>query len=1152
MNRFFFCVAFVLIVKLGSAQVAPNFRTISVPLGSDTITLDSMSLVPGSEIVKIDNQIIPDSSYFIDASKSLFYYPNGSGSTLEISFRVLPLDLDKEYAHKDISLVQNEQKSILNPFIYSPEQQAEELFDFGGLNKSGSISRGINAGNNQDLTVNSNLNLQLSGYLTDDIQVIAAVTDENIPIQPEGNTQQLQDFDQIYIKVFNDKSSLTAGDFVLPTPNTYFMTFNKKLQGGSVESVLHESDVEKVDGKLSAAISRGKFARNQIIGIEGNQGPYRMRGNDNEAFIIILSGTERVYIDGRLMKRGRDFDYVIDYNLAEITFTSRQIITKDKRIIVEFQYSERNYIRTLVHAQTGYERKNLQLQFNYYNEEDNKNQPLDIDLTNDQKQLMSDIGDSLNLAIIPNISVDSSADVTSSVFYKVVYDTANIPGVDSFFVYSTNPDSAIYRVGFSFVGEFNGNYVPLASDANGKVYGFVPPDPFTGTPQGSYEPVTVLITPKQRQMLTMGGKYELNENTKIRFEGASTKNDVNTFSNLDRDDDDGYGFTMGIDNQIPLNNRSRIVSMVEYEYIDKNFSPIERYRAVEFERYWNTAILNIPTNVEQHIVSAGTGIENDKLGGIHYTFSNYTRGTFYDGIKNRVYGNARIEKFHFTGDASVLNTTGVQKSSFVNHKANLYRDLGFVTLGLREEKEKSSVFVQSTDSLQSSSFDFQVWEAYATNSDTNANFFRLSYLHRVDLKPATDQLNFNNATEAEEFNAQYEFLNYQNFQLKTRATYREMRIKDTTHISLEPEENLLGRVDVNVRFIKRVFNFQSYYEIGSGLELRKDIIYVVDEINGTHIWNDYNNDSIQQVNEFEVAVFPERGTHIKVFVPTEEFTKVFTTAFNQVLFIKPEHVWANAKGFKKIAGKFSDKLAYRVNRKSADRENAFNPFTGDVEDTSLVSINTAFQNTIYFNRLGTVFGIDFSYEQNQNKTLLTNGFESRDFQSYGVRTRWNITRKFMLTFGGKLGEKLSRSEFFTTNNYNIDFEELEPKLSYQPGISFRSSVYFRSNVQRNAPEFGIEKSTNQSVGTELRYSLPKRGNLQANFELSEIRFDGDANSPIGYEMLNGLQPGTNLTWTALYQRNIGKHMQLSLSYSGRNSEGVRTLHNGSAQVRAFF
>jgi hypothetical protein len=51
------------------------------------------------------------------------------------------------------------------------------------------------------------------------------------------------------------------------------------------------------------------------------------------------------------MERGRSNDYVIDYTQGELTFTSSQVITDDRRITVEFQYSTTQFTRTLLGAQ---------------------------------------------------------------------------------------------------------------------------------------------------------------------------------------------------------------------------------------------------------------------------------------------------------------------------------------------------------------------------------------------------------------------------------------------------------------------------------------------------------------------------------------------------------------------------------------------------------------------------------------------------------------------------------------------------------------------------------------------------------------------------------------------------------------------------------
>ena len=79
-----------------------------------------------------------------------------------------------------------------------------------------------------------------------------------------------------------------------------------------------------------------------------------------------------------------------------------------------------------------------------------------------------------------------------------------------------------------------------------------------------------------------------------------------------------------------------------------------------------------------------------------------------------------------------------------------------------------------------------------------------------------------------------------------------------------------------------------------------------------------------------------------------------------------------------------------------------------------------------------------------------------------------------------------------------------------------------------------------------------KGAMTVLFNYINISYDGEVNSSLGFEMLNGLKNGTNFTWNANFQRTLANNLQISLNYLGRKSEDNKAIHTGGVQVRAFF
>nr|WP_294897113.1 hypothetical protein [uncultured Pedobacter sp.] len=1130
------------------AQISPNL-TLKKVVVKDSVILDSLSILPNSFKVLTGTLNVNPSQYKINyASAVLVWLKRPNVDSVLVSYKTLPLLLAKKTFYKDPKLIE-EQVINNQPYIYQVKKEENAIFNFEGFNKSGSISRGIGFGNNQDLAVNSNLVLQLSGKLNNDIEILAAISDDNIPIQPEGNTQQINDFDKVFIQLKRKDATLIAGDYELRKPDSYFANYFKRTQGITASNIFKDKNNYAYETGFAAAVAKGRSARNSFDGIEGNQGPYRLQGNNGEQFVIVLSGTERVFIDGVLMLRGQDNDYVVDYNTAELTFTTKRLITRNSRIVVEFEYSDKAYARSLYQFNQGFKSKKLKLNFNYYSEQDNPSKPILQNLNDAQKTFLESIGNNISQAVYPN--VDSVAFNENEILYKKT-DTLGSSGV---YVYSTNPSQAKYRVGFSYVGTNAGNYqIDVNSVANGRVYVFVAPQ--NGVLQGDYSPVTLLATPKKQQLITLNTDYTLAKRTQVFTEIGFSDNDVNLFSNLQNNQNKGLAYKIIAKDTRVLNGNDttglRLNSSLSYEYVNQQFKPLERYRSVEFDRDFNLGSSTL-LPADENWTTLNLQLLKSSQRNIAYGISNFNHGTYYNGLQQSLNGIYRYKTYLARYAGSLLNTkTNISDGQFYRQNFSLAKTFKHIEAGFNYNEENNRTVNPVTDTLNLQSFSFRAYEYFVKSSDSTKREFLLRYNQRLDELPNGKKLRA--FSKANTFTGKLVLNKNANSNLALNATYRSIKYLNADTIN-KNEETLLARLDYNFTGLKGFVNLQSFYELGTGQEPKREFVYLeVTASQGIYAWNDYNNNGIKELNEFEVSKYPDQAKYIKVFRPNNEFVKSNFTNINQTLSLNPAKLLSNNKSaFAHFLAKFSNLTSLRINKKLLSGNGIlFNPYQTSINESNLISQSSFLRNTLFYNRTNPVFGIDLSVQKLGSKLLLTNGFDSQASEEKSVRIRWNFVRKSNFNLNINQGNKVFSSQLFEERNYSINYYELSPEFGYQFTNDLKTTLKASLKQQKNLVVFGGEKTFNTTLGTELRYNLVKRGTLTSQFNFINNQFEGANNTSIAYELLDGLQPGKNLTWSLGFQRTISNGIQLNFTYEGRKSSDVKAIHTGGVQVRAYF
>jgi len=1140
-----------------------------ISITSTPFTLDTLTVVPGS--ISFTNPSNTKFSYHYNPATNQFGFkdivfpppaqqPDSLGAdslsaaiplrpdSVLVCYRVLPLNLALARFRRQRTRVDSLRlpDAVYTETIHSPK---EEIFSTPGLNKTGTVTRGISLGNRQNVFVNSALNLQLEGKLSEEINIIAAITDQNIPFQPEGNTQQLQEFDKVYITLQHRLWNITGGDVVLQNKPNYFLRFYKNVQGGALEVNQNKNPSNTSSTTVAASVAKGKFASIAVLPAEGVQGPYRLSGPNGEKFILILANSERVYVDGVLLTRGFDFDYVIDYNQAEITFTARRLITKYSRIRVDFEYSDRNYNRSIYHASHYQKINKLNLNFNVYNEADNPNNLLALDLQNSEKLLLQSIGDSLNQAFT------SGAEEAIYNQELILYKDSTVQVNDTVTpIYIYTQDSTLanyYTLRFTDVGPNQGDYIQRSTTVNGRIYEYVPPQ--NGIRQGRYLPVRILPTPRKKQMLTAGGNYQLDKETNVFLETAASNNDLNRFSKKDSQDDKGQAMRAGYviaDKPIRFLSDYKLRSAFSYEYTGANFEPIDRFREVEFNRDWSLPI-NPETRSSDNILQFAIGAHKNLNNLINYRVSRRYREQEIAGSQHYLDLARQFRSVMFRSNFFLLDAAGPQsQSDWIRGNVEGSYLAGKVVPGFVYRFDKNRIHsVAQPDSIIQSAMYFDEHTFFVRSQDTAATQYRLDYTFRQDRAPQEGKLGAREISQTYRGALQTKIGQEQDVNII--ATYRQVNNRDSVN-----ESSILSTVSWLGNLLNRHLHSEMDYTVATGREARRQYEFVeVAPGQGTHYLIQGGNP--QNLNDYFEAQVSDAiyRTHIKVYLPTDEYVKAFTNQFNYRLNSAMPRHWHGKSGLRDFASRFSAVTYLTINKKTTDANigRRFNPFSLAVEDSLLISLSSAFRNTFFYNRSDPTFGLEFNVQQNQQKVLLANGTDVRNVSSNSLVGRYNLSQflSSKLTLSRYTRESLSN--YLTTKNFYILAYNLSPELSFQPTNALRfTGTYLFTQKQNELNPEAPEEAVFHELGIETRISQVSKRTVTGNLRYINVLYTGDESAAIAYEMLNAFRPGNNLTWNFILQQRLSNGLNISFNYDGRKPNNSDIIHLGRMQVSVLF
>ena len=498
----------------------------------------------------------------------------------------------------------------------------------------------------------------------------------------------------------------------------------------------------------------------------------------------------------------------------------------------------------------------------------------------------------------------------------------------------------------------------------------------------------------------------------------------------------------------------------------------------------------------------------------------------------------------YTNSSYLTNNSDLQENSFLRIKSGIEQRFNTVWLGgLLNLESNNGIEIPSRAAILTN-HQFKEYEGYMGIGDTTKVYAKIGYNFRDN-----DSIRGNSFTQIN--NRKTYYLNTKRIQNKQTNLSVYANYRETENRFNENQKALNSRILFNQRLFKNFITLGTRYETSSGNVAQQDFIYVeVEPGQGYYTWIDYNDNGIQEFDEFEIAEFQDQANFLRVPLPNLQFIPTQSAKINQSITINASQ-WGTKKGLKKILSHFYNQFYLNSSNEEERTRNTFNFNPFNVNRAQQISINFNIKNSLYFNRGLEHFSTTYTFANAKNKQQYIIGSQATETSYKQIDFQHKLGKFWLIDVQGKVSKNNLETENFTNRNYKIKTHALQPKISYLVSDHNKFSAFYDLKVKKNNLE-EFETLNQQKIGIEYFYSGKSTSQLNANFTTFFNNFEGNPNSPVGYQMLEGLQEGTNYTWAILWSKKINSYLNFSLNYRGRKSLNSKTIHIGTINLKAVF